>query len=421
MISVSEDQKFAIEVVGNVFPFRTNNYVVENLIDWDNAIKDPIFILNFPQKDMLLPHNYADMATLIRNGSDKKAVQRTAKKIRLQLNPHPAGQLDFNVPALNGGKLYGMQHKYGETILFFPAEGQACFANCSFCFRWPQLLDANDFRIATKDIDSLIRYIWKNRTITDVLITGGDPLVMTTSRLAYYVDRIIDAKLPNIKTIRIGTKALSYWPYRFLTDGDAEDLLRLFNRVVKSGRHMALMAHFNHPRELSTDTVKEAIKRIRDTGAQIRTQTPLLRHINDDPDVWVEMLTEQMRLGLIPYYIFVVRNTGPQQYYNVTLVRGWEIYRDMYKSVSGLARTIRGPSMSTFYGKIQVVGVSEINGRKVIVLKMIQGRDPEWVIKPFFAEYDEEAIWIDDLVPAFGEDKFFFEEQTEMSYQMACK
>jgi hypothetical protein len=142
----------------------------------------------------------------------------------------------------------------------------------------------------------------------------------------------------------------------------------------------------------------------------------VLSHINDKPDVWAKMWTEQVNLGLIPYYMFVVRDTGAQHYFGVPLVRAWEIFRDAYQQTSGLSRTARGPSMSSNPGKAQVLGVSEINGERVIVLRFLQGRNPKWVQRPFFAKYNDKAMWIDDLEPVNG-DKFFFEEELENFYR----
>ena len=102
----------------------------------------------------------------------------------------------------------------------------------------------------------------------------------------------------NLKHIRIGTKALAYWPFRFLTDDDADDLLKLFSDVKKAGKHLAFMAHFNHPAELKHPAVKDAIERILETGAVIRTQSPVMKHINDSPQVWAEMLQKQVESWL---------------------------------------------------------------------------------------------------------------------------
>ena len=413
---ISEETQFEMEVVGNVLPFKTNNYVVEQLIDWDNVPNDPMYVLTFPQKGMLIPEHYDKMASTLRSGADKKEIARVANDIRLQLNPHPAGQMELNVPQLKDGtKLYGMQHKYDETCLFFPSQSQTCHAYCTFCFRWPQFVGMDEMKFAMREGEQLVQYLKEHPEISDVLFTGGDPMIMKASMFSVYTDALLDAKLPNLKTIRIGTKAVSYWPYKFLTDSDADETLKNFEKIVKSGTHLAIMAHFNHLAELSTDPIKEAIKRIRNTGAQIRTQSPLLAHINDDANMWAEMWQKQVSLGCIPYYMFVVRDTGAQHYFGVPLVKAEKIFRTAFRKVSGLARTVRGPSMSATPGKVHVLGVSEINGQKVMALQLLQGRESEWVGVPFFAKYDENAIWLDDLEPAFGE-KFFFEDELETKY-----
>jgi KamA family protein len=418
---LSEEQQFEMEVVANVLPFKANNYVVEQLIDWNNIPNDPMFVLTFPQKEMLLPSHYEQMASALKSGADKKAIQELANEIRLQLNPHPAGQLELNVPILKDGtKLYGMQHKYNETCLFFPSQSQTCHAYCTFCFRWPQFVGMDEMKFAMKEGEQLVQYLREHQEISDVLFTGGDPMIMKAKMFSTYIDALLEADLPNLKTIRIGTKALAYWPYKFLTDDDADETLATFEEVTNKGLHLAFMAHFNHHKELSTGAVKAAIKRVRETGSEIRTQSPLLAHINDDADMWAEMWRRQVQLGCIPYYMFVVRDTGAQHYFGIPLVEAHEIFRNAYKQVSGLGRTVRGPSMSATPGKVLVDGVTTINGKKIIVLKFLQGRNPDWVSKPFFAEFDENAIWLDDLKPAFGE-KFFFEDELEQKYSGARK
>ena len=417
----SEEQIFEMEVVGNVLPFKANNYVIEQLIDWNNVPGDSMFNLTFPQKHMLKTEHYDMMASVLKNNPDRKEIQETANKIRLELNPHPAGQMELNVPMLKDGtKLYGMQHKYKETTLFFPSQGQTCHAYCSFCFRWPQFVGMDEMKFAMKEGDDLAQYVKEHPEISDILFTGGDPMIMKASLFATYVDKILDADLPNLKTIRIGTKALSYWPYKFTSDNDHEETLETFRRVKSKGIHLALMGHFNHLTELKTDSVKLAIEKVRETGVQIRTQSPLLTNINDDADMWAQMWQKQVELGCIPYYMFVVRDTGAQHYFGVSLVKAHEIFQQAIQKVSGLARTVRGPSMSATPGKVQVDGVAEINGTKVIVLRMLQGRNPEWVNRPFFAKYDENAIWLDDLKPAF-EDKFFFEDELKQIKEQKMK
>ena len=408
--TLGEDRIFEMEVVAQVFPFKTNSYVVDELIDWNAVPDDPMFVLTFPQRDMLRPADFDRMAELIRSGADRATIRAAADGIRMTLNPHPAGQLEKNVPDFGEGKLEGTQHKYRETILFFPSQGQTCHAYCTFCFRWPQFVGMTDLRFATREAEKLVTYLRRNPHITDVLFTGGDPLIMKTEALRAYVRTLLEADLPGFQTIRIGTKSLSYWPYRFLTDDDAEDLLDLFREVNDAGKHLALMAHFNHPVELSTEAAQQAVAAIRATGAEIRSQSPVLSHINDSADVWADMWREQVRLGIVPYYMFLVRDTGAQHYFGVPLARGYEIYREAFRRVSGLARTVRGPSMSATPGKVHVLGTTEVNGEELFVLQFLQGRDPDWCNRPFFAKYDEDALWLDDLEPAFGEEGFFFEE-----------
>ncbi len=407
---LTEEQRFAIDVVARVLPFKTNNYVVDQLIDWDAVPNDPIFILNFPQADMLKPADFEAVARLVRDGAPSSQIDETVDRIRRSLNPHPAGQLEHNVPTLEGARLQGLQHKYPETVLFFPSNGQTCHAYCTFCFRWPQFVGMDGLKFAMREAELLVAYLREHPEASNVLFTGGDPLVMRTDRLAAYIDTLIEADLPNLTTIRIGSKAMAYWPYRFLGE-EGKGLLELFRRVTRAGLHLAIMAHINHPRELSTPAAREAIERIRETGAQVRTQSPLMKNINDDPDVWMEMWSAQVRLGAIPYYMFVARDTGAKHYFDVPLVRAWEIFRDAYKRVPGLARTVRGPSMSADPGKVCVLGPADVAGQRVLALNFLQGRNPDWVGRPFFAEYDEEATWLDELRPAFGEEKFFFEDE----------
>ena len=408
---LSKEQIQSIRIVSEVLPFKTNNYVVNELIDWDNYLDDPMYILNFPQKEMLKPSQFNALSGMMEKHISKTDLAKYIHELHLNLNPHPAGQLEHNIPTLKGEKLSGIQHKYRETLLFFPSQGQTCHAYCTFCFRWPQFTGMNELKFAMKQTNLVVSYLKENPSITDILITGGDPMIMKTEMLKRYFDAFLNAGLPQLKTIRIGTKSLSFWPYRFLSDPDSTELLDLLRRVNDRGIHVALMAHINHPRELETDAVKEAIAQIRKTGTQIRSQSPLLRHINDDPAVWADMWKKQVNLGIIPYYMFVARDTGAQFYFAVNLEHAHRIFNEAYQQVSGIGRTVRGPSMSAGPGKVRIVGITEVKGEKVFVLEFLQGRNPSWVGKPFVAAFDARAQWLDDLVPAFGEKEFFYEQE----------
>ncbi len=402
-------EREAMSAVAAVLPFRVNPYVVDELIRWEDVPEDPIFQLTFPQPGMLDPKDLERMVGLVRGGAPPAAVDAAAREIQLRLNPHPAGQVELNVPSWRGRKLPGMQHKYRETVLFFPSAGQTCHAYCSYCFRWAQFVGLDELKFADREARSLRGYLAEHHEVSSVLFTGGDPLIMKTAKLRRYLEPLLAPELEHVTSLRIGTKAPAYWPQRFVGDSDADDLLRLFEQVRRSGRHLALMAHYSHPRELETPAAREALRRILDTGAVVRTQAPLIRRVNDSAATWAALWNEQVRLGAVPYYMFVERDTGPKGYFEVPLVRAWEIFRDATKRVSGLARTARGPSMSATPGKVVVRGVTEVGGERVFALEFLQGRDPDWVGRPFFARYDPEATWLSDLEPAFGAERFFFE------------
>lgn len=394
---VPEEVLSEMRVVATVLPFRTNHYVLGRLIDWTRAPDDAMYQLTFPQRGMLPERDYERVAAALASG-DEDRLRRLVRDVRRGLNPHPDGQRN-NVPRTEGSEVAGVQHKYRETVLVFPSGGQTCHAYCSFCFRWPQFVGQADWRFATDQSHRFADYIRGQPDVTDVLITGGDPLVLSAARLALYLEPFLGHSCEHVTSIRIGTKALAYWPFRFLSDHDADDLLRLFERIVLSGRHLALMAHYTHPVELSTDEAQLALARVRSVGAEVRTQAPIVRHVNDDPLVWARLWREQVRLGCVPYYMFVPRETGANRYYQVPLDRALRVFEEAYAAVSGLGRTARGPVMSTEMGKVLVDGRTEVGGVPCFVLKVLQARDPALVGKIALAQLDPTATWLTDLVP----------------------
>ncbi len=408
---LTSEQKFELKVVSHVLPFRVNNYVVEDLIDWDNIPADPIYQLTFMQRGMLNDNQFNRMADALLKNQSIEERKSVANEIRLELNPHPAGQMTLNIPKLDDNPVPGVQHKYRETVLIFPSSGQTCHSYCTFCFRWAQFVGMNDLKFATEESNKFQRYLAGKKDVTDVLITGGDPMVMSAKNLAAYIEPLLEPELDHIKNIRIGTKSVSYWPYKFTTDKDAEDILRLFEKVTKAGKLLAVMGHYNHWKELSTDVSQEAVRRIRSTGAQIRSQSPLVKHVNDDSVIWARLWKDQVKHGIIPYYFFIERNTGAEEHFAIPLNKAFEIYREAYKQISGLNRTVRGPSMSALPGKVSIEGITELYGEKVFVLTLLQARNPDWVKRPFFAKYSTTATWLNELRPAFGGNKFFFQDE----------
>ena len=254
------------------------------------------------------------------------------------------------------------------------------------------------FGIAAREADQLIAYLQRHPNITNVLITGGDPLVMRTAALRRTLVPLLEADLPGLATVRIRHQgAGGYRPDRFLVGDDADDLLRLFEEITARGIHLALMAHSTHPRELDA-AAAAAIRRVRSTGAVIRCQAPLIRRVNDDARVWADLWRAQVRLGAVPYYMFVERDTGPKEYFKVPLARAVSIFADAYRQVSGLCRTARCVDVrDSRQGRSRrCVGRG---GRLHFALRVLPSH-PAWVGRTFLAEYDERAAWLDELRPS---------------------
>jgi len=392
-----------IKMAALIFPFRCSSYVMENLINWDadDLDSDPMYRLLFPTLAML-SEDHRQKLLDAQALQDPFMLEAVVKSIRDDLNPQPAGQLTLNKPKQED--LTGIQHKYVQTCLLFPKAGQTCHAYCTYCFRWAQFIGDEDIRLAQKDASGFYKYVSEKTDLTDVLVTGGDPLIMRVGLLRSYLGKFADPNfLPHIRNIRIGTRVLTFWPQRLTKDSDSSELLDFLRSLVREGgRSIDIMAHLGHDVELSTAQFQEAVQALQDTGAVIRSQAPLMKGINDDADVWARKWKREVQLGIIPYYMFLARDTGAQGYFSVPIARAHQIYADAIRQSSGLARTARGPSMSCTPGKVEVTGIEIVNGQRAFVLRFLQCRDPAWIGRVFFAKYSESAIWFDELEPLDG-------------------
>lgn len=401
------------EIVAQVFPFKINQHIVD-IIDWNNYQNDPIFQLTFPQPEMLPREEIELIKSRKASGASREEIADLISEIRNAKNPAPANQAS-NRPLLEDDHesstiaLDGLQHKYDQIVLMFHKNAQTCHAYCTYCFRFNQFVGKDKF--LESDEKRFHKYLAQHKEVSDILLTGGDPSTMKAHVFRDVLEPLLEPEFDHITTIRIGTKALTYHPYRFLTEPDADELIALFRKMKDHGKHIAIMAHFSHYNELTPVTL-EAAKRLREeAGCVIRTQAPLMKYINDSPEVWAKMWQIQIANGLIPYYMFVARDTGPQQYFEVPLAKALTIYQEARKRVSGLSHTARGPSMSAGPGKISIQGRETVAGEDVFILKFLQGRNSDWCDRVFFAKYDEKATWLHHLKPAFGEKEFFFEEE----------
>jgi L-lysine 2,3-aminomutase len=398
-----------VDVVSQVLPFKISSYVVDELIDWDSAPDDAMYRLLFPHRDMLDPADFAVIERGLRSG-DRTALRKAVNDVRDRLNPHPSDQIALNVPSEEGADGWGLQHKYRETLLVFPRQGQTCHSYCAYCFRWAQFVGRSDLRLAVAGPEVMIGYLDRHPEITDVLLTGGDPLVMRTELIQQYVEPLLLPAREHVQTVRIGTKAVSFWPHRVLAGDEADSLLRLLERLVDAGKHVALMLHLSHPAELATESARQALRRLASTGAVLRAQAPVVRHVNDAPEIWARLWQSQVRHGVVPYYMFVERDTGARRYFGLPLERTLEIYRGAMRTLSGLGRTARGPVMSASPGKVVVDGIVQLDHGPAFALRYLQARDPSLVGRPFHAKFNPLAQWWDELQPYGEHDREFFAE-----------
>lgn len=388
---LTSDVVSEIRTVAQVFPFRLNSFVADELIDWRAGAADPLFRLVVPHREMLTAEEFQTVERAMNEGSH--ALAGTVDRIRRDHNPYPSKQLE-NVPTIDGSPVEGLQHKYSDTVLAFPSQGQTCHAFCTYCFRWSQFVrDVRAFDL--RDPEVLSSYVARHPEVSDVIITGGDALVMRTGVLRTYVEPLL--AIAHVRTIRFATKAPIYMPQRLLDESDSLD--ELVESIRRHGKSCVVMLHATHPRELENAVVRSAIDRIQRAGATIRCQAPIAKGINDRAETLRALWAEETRLGCVPYYAFVPRDTGADASFSVPIARALDVYREAVAGLSGLARSALGPVMSTDDGKIVVDGVLDFNGTRCFAMRYHRARKTELVGTPLLARYDTASTWFSDLVP----------------------
>ncbi|MCD6282757.1 KamA family radical SAM protein [bacterium] len=278
----------------------------------------------------------------------------------------------------------GVQHKYSDTALFLASE--VCGGQCRFCFRKRLFVD-KEKRETALNLPAALQYVRRHPEISNVLVTGGDALMLSTRRLTEIIEGL--SAIDHVRAIRLGSKLPAYFPQRIIND---RELLNLLERYNTGRQRIYVMSHFNHPREL-TDVARASIGALLRTGAVVCNQTPIIQGVNDDVDVLVELMNELMACGAVPYYFFQCRPTTGNFPYAVPITRCYFLIEYAKYRVSGLARRVRYV-MSHERGKIEVVGVTG----KHIYVKYHRARDASREGKFLVFYRDDEAFWYDDLL-----------------------
>jgi lysine 2,3-aminomutase len=350
--NIPAQERETLKRVAAKYVFRANDYYL-GLINWEDP-HDPIRQLIIPRLEEL----------------------------------NDWGQLDAsNEAAVTIAR--GVQHKYTQTVLLLCNE--VCGAYCRYCFRKRLFMNDNDE--VTNDVSAGISHIAAHPEVTNVLLTGGDPLLMSTRRLREIIRAL--AAIPHVRIIRIGSKLPAFDPWRILRDPELQELLRTYSTPR---RRIYLMAHFDHPREL-TDVALQGLDCFIRNGVICCNQCPLIRGVNDDPQVLSDLFRELSFVGCPPYYLFQGRPTAGNEPYEVPIVRGWGIYREALRRGSGLALRARFV-MSHESGKIEIVAVDDTR----IYLRYHRAKDPAQRGQFMVYERNDDAYWLDQLTPVADSD-----------------
>ena len=341
---LSEAERAELKPVEEKFVFRTNDYY-QSLIDWSDPA-DPIRQIIMPRAGELEEWGELD-------ASDEE---------------------EYTV-------LPGLQHKYRETALLLVND--VCGAYCRFCFRKRLFMDDNDE--AVRDVSRALEYIREHAEITNVLLTGGDPLIMSTEKLAAVIGRL--REIGHVRIIRVGTKMPAFNPARILNDPSLPEMIARYSNAAGK---IYVMAHFNHPREL-TDPAVEGLLLLQRAGATTVNQTPLIRGVNDDPATLAELFSHLSFIGVPPYYVFQCRPTLGNKPYSVPVERAYEIFSQAQSRCSGLAKRARFV-MSHASGKVEVIGLDAEH----VYMKYHQAAKATNQGRFFALKRNPSAHWLDD-------------------------
>jgi KamA family protein len=339
----SQAPPFGIET----FSYRTNDYYA-SLIDWDDP-EDPV-------RRLIVPNE----------------VERSG-----------FGSLDVSNEAANT-LAPGLQHKYSDTALLLVTD--QCEGHCRYCFRKRLVVEHGDE--VRHDCGEGLEYIAAHAEISDVLLTGGDPLTLPTGQLRKIVDAVL--AMGHVRTIRIGSKMPAFRPQRIIDD---PELAALVHAVVRRGRSLYVMAHFDHPRELTMEAV-QALYVLRAAGAMCMNQCPITKDINDDVRVLAELFQACTDVGCPQYYVFQCRPTLGNAAFMVPLIRAMEIVHGAQREVSGLSRRARF-CLSHETGKIEMLGADTQH----IYARYHRAKHREDAGRFLVYRRDDEACWLDDLEP----------------------
>jgi lysine 2,3-aminomutase len=232
-----------------------------------------------------------------------------------------------------------LTHRYPDRALITLTT--MCPVYCRHCMR-KRKVGKPERAITEEEFKPIWEYIKKHNQIREVLISGGDPLVLSNEKLFHYIRQL--KKIDHIEVIRIGTRTPVILPQRFYD----EELLKFLEEISP----VWIVTHFNHPKEI-TEEVALAVKNIRKTANPLLNQTVLLKDINDNPQTMEELFRSLIRIGVKPYYLFHCDPIYGVVHFRTPIEVGLKIMSHLRGRVSGLAQPIYALDLP--YGKGKVI------------------------------------------------------------------
>ncbi len=212
-------------------------------------------------------------------------------------------------------------HRYPDRCLFLVTS--QCGMYCRFCTRKRKVGDSG--KISMKELESAFNYIEEHKEIRDVILSGGDPLMLTDTMLEKILKRL--REIPHVEIIRLGTKMPCVLPHR-ITDNLCE--------MLKKYHPIYINTHFNHPWEITPESTK-ACEMLANAGCPVQNQAVLMKGVNDKAEVLMELFQKLLKIRVKPYYLFMADETKGASHFRTSIQTGLDIMKKLRGWTSGLA------------------------------------------------------------------------------------
>jgi len=254
----------------------------------------------------------------------------------------PESHLGFVDPLIEDRSMpvKGLVHKYGNRALILLT--MSCASYCRFCTRQRTVSEIEKGKISDKDLENMVGYFKKHPEIKEVIFSGGDPL-MVPETLKRALREF--SNLPQVKIIRIGTRVPVSEPSLVTND--------LLDALKKVEQPLYLMIHFEHPAEITEETIA-AVKKLRQSGAILFSQSVFLKGVNDRVEILEELFSKLVEIGVKPYYLFRCDPVAGTKHFWVEPEREVEITTELRKRLTGLANPTYVIDTPNGNGKIPV-------------------------------------------------------------------